>query len=351
MLTILEWLTSISVSILLGWSILLYIPENKKPPLRVPEKLLIVFALFIPLFAFGNVWSVAVALSGQQQVTKTLFLVVTETRVGQAWFVLTFLAMLLALSLYLQSYKHIQMTFTIGLLLALSYSSHAASQNVWIGLGAHLIHFLTVATWAGIVFHVGWFAKPNKQWKAFLSWFTPIAIACVVLSFSTGLLIMWLIVGLDQYVNSWSTPYGHALLLKHLTIAPLLLFAIINGLLSRKVQHNHHFSPIHWIRGESIILLLVFLWTAIMTTQSPPLNIEHIATHSMIFPLIYGQSVSLPLQIEVTVMGVLFLAIALLFASYLVIGVYKKMNVWMSVLCSFLLIFALYISVLTSIRI
>ncbi|WP_110113210.1 CopD family protein [Bacillus sp. CGMCC 1.16541] len=350
LLSILEWFTYISVSLLMGWVILGYVDDTQKPIISASKNLPMWFAASIPVAAFGNILSLTLTLSNEQSVAQTLFLIVTETRVGQAWFVLLFVSILVALSIYLESHRHIQLGFSVGVLLALSYASHAASQNIWVGLGAHLVHFLTVAVWAGIVFYVGWFVKEDKHWQAFLKWFTPLAVGCVVLAFSTGFLLMWLIVGFDHYVDAWATPYGHALLLKHITIIPLLLFAVINGFLSRKVNQEQHYSPIHWIRAESIVLLLVFLWTGMMTTQSPPIDIEHIATHSTIFPFIYGRPVSLPLEIEVTMISILFLGISLLFALYLIVSFYKKMNSWMSIVCSFLLVFALYISVLTSIR-
>jgi putative copper resistance protein D len=118
----------------------------------------------------------------------------------------------------------------------------------------------------------------------------------------------------------------------------------------KKAIKHPEYKPVMWIRAESIILLIIFLFTAIMVTQSPPTNISHMAMDSSILPFIYGKQVTLPLTFHVTIVGILFLFVALLFFVYLLICFYKK-TVWLSVLSAGLFVFAFYIAMMTSIQV
>ncbi|MFP7737629.1 copper resistance D family protein, partial [Priestia aryabhattai] len=232
----------------------------------------------------------------------------------------------------------------------IAYASHAASASALSGMLSHSLHILAVGLWGGVVLIVATFSKETSNWKRFLSWFTPFAIACFVLLSLSGFISMVVIMGLSNYVNSWATDYGQSLLLKHITIIPLLAFAVINGFLMKKTIKHPEYKPVMWIRAESIILLIIFLFTAIMVTQSPPTNISHMAMDSSILPFIYGKQVTLPLTFHVTIVGILFLFVALLFFVYLLICFYKK-TVWLSVLSAGLFVFAFYIAMMTSIQV
>ena len=67
-----------------------------------------------------------------------------------------------------------------------------------------------------------------------------------------------------------------------------------------------------------------------MVTQSPPTNISHMAMDSSILPFIYGKQVTLPLTFHVTVVGILFLFVALLFLCMYLFVLQK--TVWLSLL-------------------
>ena len=61
-----------------------------------------------------------------------------------------------------------------------------------------------------------------------------VAIACLLLTVATGLVLMTLIIDLKEYSDAWMIPYGQSLLIKHLLIIPLLGYAFINSILVRK---------------------------------------------------------------------------------------------------------------------
>ena len=58
---------------------------------------------------------------------------------------------------------------------------------------------------------------------------------------------MTVVVDFEDYPNSWMLPYGQALLIKHLLIIPLFVYAMINGLLiKKKIKKDIHFNPKPW---------------------------------------------------------------------------------------------------------
>ena len=155
------------------------------------------------------------------------------------------------------------------MIVGVSWSSHASSINQFFGGLSHILHFTAVSVWVGILFVVSWFSTNHNNWLKFLNWFTPIAMSCFVGTIISGLILMNLVI--TDYTNSWLFPYGQALLIKHLLIIPLLMYAIINGILvKRKVKRDPNFNPRFWARIETIIILLIFSVTAVLGQQAPP---------------------------------------------------------------------------------
>ena len=135
-------------------------------------------------------------------------------------------------------------------------------------------HFLIVTLWTGILIQVAWFSKDKQKWSQFLRWFTPFAIVCIIIIGISGLTLMFNVVEPKDYVKSWVLPYGQMLLLKHISIIPVLVFAFINGVLSKKAATIPSFNPRPWIKAESFIILIVFYFTSVLGTLSPPHEVE-----------------------------------------------------------------------------
>jgi putative copper resistance protein D len=131
------------------------------------------------------------------------------------------------------------------------------------------VHFLAVSVWIGILFVVSWFSSDEANWKPFLRWFSPVAIIAVLAAIAAGIILMTFTT--PEYVNAWMLPYGQLLLIKHLLIVPLLLFAYSNGFLyKQKITRSEGFSPKRWLRAESVIALLVLAVTGMLGQQTPP---------------------------------------------------------------------------------
>ena len=208
---------------------------------------------------------------------QTLQSVLFTFEVGKAWIFTYILSTLLFIFVIWFDYRkralyaYIGIIFTFILILALGWASHASSYDrVW-GFFNHTAHLTAVSVWVGILFVVSWFSKDHTNWLNFLKWFTPVAFVCFVSTIITGLFLMAVVVEFEDYSNSWMLPYGQALLIKHLLIIPLLVYAMINSLfIKKKLKNDIHFNPRSWARTESIIILLIFSATAALGQQSPP---------------------------------------------------------------------------------
>lgn len=282
---------------LTGFLVLTLIPKGKRPEIRCSKKVLLVLVSMIPVLAFGPVLNTIFVLSENLDFWMAFQDIFFTFEIGRAWMYTFLFSFLLAVVVAFRfNGMETQNRFFSGyalfllLLIALSlgYASHASSIKGMSGFIAHSMHFIGVMVWAGIIGVVAWFSD-FSHWKGFLKWFTPTAILCLVILVIGGLFTMeidiqsydnWNAFLGSEYIHSWMTNYGQALLIKHLLLIPLVLFAIINGLLHRNQEDKANFQVKLWVRLESVFLLIVFLITAWMGQRTPPhqvnqyLNIE-----------------------------------------------------------------------------
>jgi copper resistance protein D len=273
-LVISESLLYLCFSILVGGLMLKFIPEEKKPTISLPRSVYFMVILGILFFSMGPVIQVFSYFVEAVGVSQTLSAVLYDFEVGKAWLFTCWIGLLLYFSVLLNGSKYLQAFFTLLLVLAVGYASHAASLSFWRGFTSHTLHFLAIISWTGVLFIVAWFSKDTRNWGRFLRWFTPFAVICVVLIVWSGFLTMKMVVEPKDYVSSWLLPYGQALLVKHLVLVPLFVLAGVNGILMRKRIGQSDFKPLRWLKAESLFVLFVFMVTGVLGTQSPPHDIE-----------------------------------------------------------------------------
>ena len=149
-------------------------------------------------------------------------------------------------------------------------------------------------------------------------------------------------------------PYGQALLIKHLLIIPLLVFAMINSLLvKKKLIRDIHFNPKPWARMESIIILLIFSATAALGQQSPPHETPVTSAGvSKLFMMFYqGQFQSeMTVQLDSNLTSISLIVLAVLFFALMIISFIKKVPAKVSFLMSVLLVVCVYLSLILSIN-
>lgn len=364
MIYVSESLLYICFSLLIGHSLLLSINVKNKPVIVMPAYLIPLCIIFIPLFSYSPIHAVALenAAAFKLRYFEMAKSIILDLPLGQAW-LWTLLGSIGLLCIHIipvfKQDKHMpKISLLIIMLLAiwLGYGSHAASLSTIKGLLIHTVHFLGVILWLGVLFIVAWFSRPPYHWPAFLKWFSPFAISNVLLIIIAGLTLMSLMV--TQYVNSWILPYGQMLLLKHLSIVPLLWLALTNGFLYKKYflkqlslhSEDSSYLPFKWLRVESILAVIVLIFTAIMGQQAPPHTLtETLQTESpsqlflWLYPEAYSPDIQFSLHFRLDSILLLIAAALTFYASY---TAFKAKNGWTILITSVLFIVFTYLALM-----
>lgn len=356
-----ETLLYLCFSLLMGSFIIALIPINNKPSIRVSKRWLQFSILGIVVLSLFPIIRLVLFLYADIGLSLTIQNVIAGFEVGQAWTFTLFLAFIFYLYVSMFSVftnkKHILVSilFTLGLILSLGWASHSASLTEWSGFIAHTLHFLAVTIWIGILMVVSWCSKNHLNWTAFLNWFTPVAILSLVVITGTGLFLMTLVQDFSEYANSWLLPYGQALLIKHLIIIPIIVFAFINGVWMRKrIRLDPKVNPLPWVKAESGLLLLIFAATAVLGQQEPPHSVESTISGgglSRIFGALNNGVITKPINasFDFNIIGSLFFILTLVFLILIVTVFVKKAPSVVAFIMSVLCIVSLYLGLMNSV--
>lgn len=156
-----------------------------------------------------------------------------------------------------------------------------------------------------------------------------------------------------DYMNSWLISYGQALLIKHLFIIPLLLYAAINSIfIKKRLRKSTDFNPKPWAKLESVIILFIFSATAVLGQQSPPNEVSILPGNtSKLFTLIYHGQIQreMTVQLSLNATSTTFIALAFLFGILMIISFIKQAPAIMSFFMSVLLVVCAYFSLILSV--
>ncbi|QGG55049.1 copper resistance D family protein [Paenibacillus sp. B01] len=282
-MTLVAWISEallyLCFSLIAGYSIMNLVPQCYRPTINIPTRVIFISIAAIPILALMPVLRIVFFFSEDIGFWLTLKNVLFSFEEGKAYLKIMTSSFLLLWFIYKNSFENRRQSYIIiGLLtfvmaLILSSASHLASLYGWLGAIGHFAHFLSIIVWAGTLLVTGFFATNLNHWLVFLRWFTPLAVACLVMISASGFLMMQAIV--PSYIDSWVLSYGQALLLKHLAIIPLLVFAFMNGVMFRfKQKRNPDWNPLYSLRMEGGAILLVFAITGFMGQQSPPHDVS-----------------------------------------------------------------------------
>lgn len=361
LLYVTETLLYVCFSILLGSFIIQLVPEDRKPKISMHKRWLQLSILGIVLLSFMPIMQLIALFYEQIGLRLTIQNIFLSFDVGKAWIVTLLIALFFYLFVSLfpvvnkKRYAIISILFTVCLILTLSWTSHPATLTEWSGFVYHSIHFTAVSVWVGTLLVVGWFSKDKEHWLSFLKWFTPVALACLSLTIVTGFFIMTIIVDLNDYPNSWTIDYGHSLLIKHIIIVPILIFAYINGFWAKKrVKKEKDFNPIPWVKAESILLILIFAATGVLGQQEPPHNIDNTIRSSGVSPLFhlfYGGSLTSPsnIQLGLNFTSIMLYILSLFFLFIALLAFLKKAPVIVSFLMSLFCALSVYLAIMAGI--
>ncbi|WP_249869576.1 copper resistance D family protein [Oceanobacillus saliphilus] len=344
-------------SILAGSFLLQLIPSTYRPDVKIPTNYLLISAIMVPIFAFVPVLDTTLFIAPRLGFGEAIKTVLLSYTVGNAWNFTVIGSVLLVLVIALmrsnekRTSAFIALGLTFGLMLSVAWSSHAGVMEPLMGITGHFIHLAAISVWVGVVLVVGWFATNHHHWLTFLSWFSKVAIGCLVATALSGILLMDILV--DGYANSWMVSYGQGLLIKHLFLIPLVFYAFLNGIVVKNLlSKDASFNPIPWIRLEGIILFVIFTMTAFFTQQSPPhgnsLTNDDV---SPLFRLFHGgiidssSTIGFTINIEI----VYFFLLSILFLGLIIWSIYKKASIIITFLLSCLLVVNIYIMLMISV--
>jgi len=349
-------------SILIGSFLIQLIPSTHRPDVFVKKGVLMTATAGIAIFSFFPVLQNILYLYKDIGFLSTLQSVLLGFTIGKAWIVTSLVSNVLFIYIIWFDYRKrpinslVSLILTLILILILGWSSHAASIYDWQGFLIHSIHFIAISVWTGVLIIVSWFSTDYSNWLKFLNWFSPVAASCFIVTIVTGLLLMNVVIDYSDYANSWILPYGQSLLIKHLLIIPLILYAFINSVLIRRsVVKNPTFNPTPWTKAESLVVLLIFSATAVLGQQEPPHEIEiTIASSgiSSLFDLFYSGNIT---KDSIIILGFDLYAIILflLGAFFLVLSVMtyiKRTPAFVGFTMNVLSVISLYLALMMSIQ-
>ena len=379
LISLTEFILYICFSVLIGSMILFLVPENKKTPINVPKKVLYLAAGLIPIAAFLPVFQTANILAGDMDLWSFLKNVIFTFEIGKSWLFITFISIILICVLLAKNLKTNKpltiwaLFLTLLMLLGYGRSSHAATITEWQGFVFHTLHFLAVTVWIGILFVISWFAKNKNNWLNFLKWFTPVAIICLIVTIVAGYFTMAIDIDsyddpnasvFQEYQNSLMVNYGQALVLKHIFIISLVLFAFINGVMFRKRYNQESFNPLKWARLESVYALIVFGLTAFMGQSWPPHQIYSLIKvegASPLFETLYDGEIINSIRdangfeiFNVTLSfgmdSYLLFGLGLLFMVLTIFAAIKKKSVFVSTFSSLLMALSVYFGIMMGVQ-
>lgn len=341
-------------SLLIGSFIVSMVPETARPEVRIPKGVLLSASLGIALFSFLPVLKIVLYLYKDLGLVYTMQSVLINFEVGKSWVITGILSLILFI--YLIPIKIERkplfalngLLFTLILIAALGWSSHASSLSKWAGFITHSLHFLAVTTWVGILIVVSWFSRNHVNWERFLKWFSPVALFCLLVTVLTGISLMTFHMELSEYVSVTTIPYGQTLLIKHLAILPLLAFAVINSFFIRKrLKNDVTFNPIPWAKLESIVVLLVFSITGALGQASPPHELNTMVKAegaSKLFTYFYPGEIVFPIEFSPGLGSIGLIVLALFFLALLVFTFIKQAPKFLTLLMSLLFILTGYLA-------
>ncbi|WP_416150305.1 copper resistance D family protein [Salipaludibacillus sp. HK11] len=348
----------ICFAVVMGGCILSIVPENKKPAITLTNVMIGFAVILIPLLALVPVIDLAMVLNHyrEESYLSSVGYIITNLSVGTSWLALTFLAIVFVILLSVfkkRTYNRfiyvIGIVLTFAMILTQAVVGHASNMGIVAGATSHVFHYAAISSWVGVLLLVSWLSTNQENWRGFLRWFTPLAIGCVATLAMSGFLMSYFIT--DNIIHSLALPYGQGLLWKYLLFLPVLIFALINGLLiKQKMKQDNLYSPRNWWRAESIILLVIFTVTAVLTEQETPQNVEHTLARgeaSILFQTFASVPASAELTYQVTGISVLFLTLGVFFLGLIIYSFRQMRSPAISLLMAFIGVLSLYFGIMS----
>lgn len=346
------WFTIVSdfllyavVSLLAGHIVLQFVPDHRKPAVTIKKSVILLAIASIPVLSAAPAIQLAGLLMKNSPPGSAIWMAITEFQAGQSFIFSLLLAFFWFGAMAFNSSKEIQAFWFLLAVVNIGFGSHAASLEFLPGMLSHTVHFLALSLWAGVLLVVTFFAADLGNWRSFLKWFTPFAFGMVMVLLLSGIAVWLLFSNPADYAASWVLPYGQMLLLKHLSILPLLAAAVLNGFGNKAKAPSR---PL--LKLEVFLLGLVFLATATMSKLAPPHNVVNTLLTEGTAPfleLVSGKLL-LPIvpQLSMSVDGILLVLLGFMSLGLMIMGFFKKLPLWILCLSGLVFVAASYIGLM-----
>lgn len=344
-----DFLLYLVTSFLAGVLVLQFVPEHRKPKISIRNSAVLLGIASIPVLSAAPAFQLLGLLLNNASFGSAVWTAITEFQVGQSFAFSIFLSFFWFGATAVNSSKYIQAFWFLLSVLNMGFGSHAASLDFLPGLFSHTIHFLSLTLWAGVLILVAWGAPALTNWRSFLKWFTPFAFSLMAIILVSGVAVWLLFSKPADYAASWVLPYCQMLLLKHLSILPLLVAAFLNGFGNKAKEPSRNL-----LKLETFMLGLVFLSTAVMSKLAPPHNVNNTflteGTASLLESLIGEQYLPITPEFVFSLNGILLLLIGALAIGLMIMSFFKKMPLWLSFIFGFGFIVSVYLGLMLNIN-
>lgn len=333
------------VSFLAGVLVLQFVPEHRKPVITVKKPAILLAIAAIPILSAASAIQLIGLLMNNADFGSAVWTSISEFQVGQSFAFSIFLSFFWFGATAVNSSKYIQAFWFLLAILNLGFGSHAASIDFIPGLLSHTVHFLSLTLWAGVLLLVTWFSPRLANWRSFLKWFTPFALGMMAIILLSGFAVWLLFSKPADYAASWVLPYGQMLLLKHLSILPLLAAAFLNGFGNKRKEPSQKM-----LKLETFMLGLVFLFTAVMSKLAPPHNVNNTflteGAAPFIETLIGEKFLPITPQLVLSINGILLLMIGALSIGLMIMSFFRKVPLWLSFIFGLGFIVSIYLGLM-----
>ena len=348
-LVISDVLLYLAVSLLAGLAVMQFVPVHRKPVITISKVFVGMAIAAIPIFTAAPVLQLVLLLTETASIAESVKIALTEFRIGQSLLISLALSSLWWMILIFNGSKYIQALLLLFSVVTIGYGSHSAAVEFWPGVLSHAVHVLTISLWAGVLLLVAWFSPNLTNWREFLRWFTPFAFSLMGIIFLSGFLVMLLFSAPTDYANSWVLPYGQMLLLKHLTIFPLLVAAMLNGFAIKKKEPSKTL-----LRLEAFMLLAIFFFTAMMSKLAPPHDISKTFATEGPAPFLglFSSMQQLPVnaQMAFSLDGALLVVIGIVCFVFFILSIGRKLHGMFGSIFALLFVFFVYVGLMMNLK-
>ncbi|MFP7495065.1 hypothetical protein SFC66_14915 [Terribacillus saccharophilus] len=351
LIPLLELLSYIAFSFVAGHLVFRFV-RKEEAAIRTPRSDLLAAAASAALVTSGPVINLFSVLGAQNGYGQALEQVLLQSGAGRIWIGIFVLGVCVWLLLFYDKFPVLTFILFLGMVFLYAFGSQAGEAG-FVDFISRFIHLGASVFWVGVLIHVCFYTPEHFSWESFLKWFKPFVILLVLTVIISSVTVTLSAMDIQDYGNVLMLTYGQVLLIKYILFIPVLVFTIIT-FSTKKSRLVPIFRPIDWIRSVTILLGIIFICNAILSSSATPANITEVLRNEgsapifgSIFPSVTAGSVA---TWHVGAIGVFcFFGFCLIMASLIFI-LKKKAAAGLALAAAFAASGLLYAAIMTSVQ-